>query len=287
MKLLLYLLFYGIDIFCYFPQNRIRQINKCKSDVKVLKNIKYGDNKYCLLDMYVPKIIKDKYKVLINIHGGGFIAGNKNNRKYYGYYFSLKSNNIVINLEYPKSPKYSQLESIKYLSLIYDFLLNNKDKYKFDLDNVSIMGDSSGAHYALFLSNLAYNEELKRMFNFDTLIKPVNTILLSGLYDFNLESDIKLFKDGLKELKKMVMDKPSNKILNPVDYCLTNKSKFFIGDAANDILCKGQTDQMIKRVDVNYELFKTFEKNDIHAFALFYSSSKGREFVDRAIELIK
>ena len=73
----------------------------------------------------IPKKEQEKYPVHIYIHGGGFVAGNKNCRKAIGYYLAHNSNNIVLNVEYGKSPKFTMIESVQQLKNVLDFIYIN------------------------------------------------------------------------------------------------------------------------------------------------------------------
>lgn len=90
-----------------------------------------------------------KLPVVIYIHGGGWILGNKNTHDRLIKEIVTNANVIVIFVNYTPAPeaKYpTQINQI-YDTLVY--ISQNADKLNIDVNNIIIMGDSAGSNMAI------------------------------------------------------------------------------------------------------------------------------------------
>jgi carboxylesterase type B len=152
-----------------------------KGDIKIYKNLRYGDKPKGIgldstsdriLDVYVKDVNK-KSPVLMFIHGGGFGAGDKATKsnealclKMAAHGFAVVSINYYLTLKYGKTPrtggasnKYIRLpgngftpdkhKATKNASndarLALRWVKNNAKQYGLDLSSVAISGGSAGA----------------------------------------------------------------------------------------------------------------------------------------------
>lgn len=295
---LIKMFFIGIDVAGYAKQNPANFVNEWKKDVKVIKNIKYFTKHDDKLDLFIPKTEQEKYPVHIYIHGGGFVAGNKNCRKAIGYYLAHNSNNIVLNIEYGKSPKFTMIESVQQLKNVLDFIYLNKDKYKFDLDRVSIAGDSSGGFFALYLSLLSSNKELQKEFNYDGKIKIYKTILDCGVYNFETVKLKEGFEDvytkTIKATTHMTIEEVQNyskkKFFNPLNFVDENTSEMLLCYSKNDFFCEGQTEELIELLDkynIKHIDVLAETKDYDHCYPLSWESEKAKEFNEAYRDYVK
>ncbi|MBK1895209.1 alpha/beta hydrolase [Chryseobacterium paridis] len=130
------------------------------------ENIFYKTNKEgsMALDMYGPKISSDKkYPVLIYVHGGGWVGGDKIvHADSYIENMILKlveKEYIVISVNYTLVNK-----DVHFPLPIQDtkdairWVRKNADQYHFDTNNIGLFGVSAGAHLSLLAAYTQDNE---------------------------------------------------------------------------------------------------------------------------------
>ena len=133
-------------------------------DIERFDDIKYGTDDMNMLDVYQQKGTSGKrMPVIINVHGGGWVYGDKNLYQYYA--MSLAKRGFrVINFTYRLSPEAKFPAPIEDTCSVVCWMRDNADKYKFDTDNVFMVGDSAGAHilglFCAVCTDAAYADKL-------------------------------------------------------------------------------------------------------------------------------
>ena len=124
-------------------------------------DIAYGtDKKYQVLDVYKPlNKKKGKLPVIVNIHGGAWVYGDKQLYQYYA--MSLcEMGFAVVNMSYRLAPESSFYDQISDINTVLNWMCDNKEKYGLDIENVFAVGDSAGAHllgiYTCIFTNSEY-----------------------------------------------------------------------------------------------------------------------------------
>ena len=161
-------------------------------DIEYIKDIRYGKNKkYHILDICWPKYIderlidcsKDKLPVIINVHGGGYVYGNKEVYQYYAANLAQKGF-VVINYNYRLAPRYKFPAPLEDLNEVIKWSLEHQDDYPVDMENVFLIGDSAGAQIACQYGCIYSNSQYERIME---ITKPKVTIkalsLACGMYD--------------------------------------------------------------------------------------------------------
>ena len=116
------------------------------SDIKIYKDIAYGEEKWQKLDIYVPQKEKtEKLPVVVFFYGGRWTDGSKDMYAFVGKAFSDRGY-IVVIADYSKYPKVRfpafVTDGAKAVSWTYD----NIADYNGDPENLFVSGHSSGAH---------------------------------------------------------------------------------------------------------------------------------------------
>lgn len=135
------------------------------ADVKRYSDISYGDKgehpQWQLLDVYRPAGVPEdkKLPVIVVIHGGGWVYGDKEVYKFYSASLSQRGFAVVC-YSYRLAPEYTFPSSLEDSCAVINWIVDNADKYGFDLDNVFGVGDSAGGTLigltAAFLTNKDY-----------------------------------------------------------------------------------------------------------------------------------
>ena len=167
-------------------------------NVKRLNGLIYGpDPKWNCLDVYRPKEVEGKLPVIVSVHGGGWVYGDK--ELYQHYCMSLvKHGFAVVNFTYRLAPKSKFPAQLEDTNLVFAWVLEHAEEYGFDKENVFAVGDSAGAHllglYCCLCTNPEYAKQLP--FRVPRGFAPRAVALNCGVYRFE-RSGKKMSSEGL------------------------------------------------------------------------------------------
>lgn len=258
-------LFVAIDVLFHATQNYRRYKGIVKGD-----DFCYDKNyeKECRAEYYYnPQLVESgkKMPVVVNFHGGGFVAGDKKHRvslckRYasHGYF--------VLNVNYRLGPKYPFPALAQDAVKAVNYLIETAKKYNIDLDKVVVTGDSAGAYLAAEFTAIAFNDDLRNKLQCDeVMVRPALLLSWCGVYDF--EKSITLTKlpfnmvwdigrcviDNDKfHLKKDFSNINDFKLLkeaSPINWVNSNWCTSFLVMARKDIFCKGQGELLIEKLN--------------------------------------
>ncbi|MBQ2934772.1 MAG: alpha/beta hydrolase fold domain-containing protein [Lachnospiraceae bacterium] len=147
-------------------------------------NISYGPyDEWNLLDVYYTKDVVAPQPVIVNIHGGGWVYGNK--EIYQFYCMSLAQRGFtVVNFNYRLAPENRYPAALEDINNVFCFLEKEGAKYMADINNVFVVGDSAGAQLTSQYLTIMTNPEYAKLFTFKTPDITVRACGLNcGLYD--------------------------------------------------------------------------------------------------------
>ena len=115
------------------------------ADIRRFDDIQYGpDPKWNVLDVYRPKAAAGKLPVIVSVHGGGWVYGDKELYQY--YCMSLAQHGFaVVNFTYRLAPKHKYPAPLGDTNRVFTWVLDHADEYGFDTGSVFAVGDSAGA----------------------------------------------------------------------------------------------------------------------------------------------
>ena len=233
--------------------------------------------KACVLDYYKPEG-NGPFPVVLYIHGGGFMAGDKMYRKALGSWFALNGF-FAINVNYGLSPEYVFPKPLKHLFAALGWIKRNAESLNLDLSKIVVAGDSAGAYYALSLAAIAESEELKQKLDVKTDLTFCATILNCGVYDIKKALEGKFLFD----LNKKVFEATTGitedefvrykykKFCSPIEFVDKGFPPTFLIYAEKDLLCKGHADILIEKFDEKDVYFESFCSTSVlnnHCFSL-------------------
>lgn len=217
------------------------------ADVIAFKDIPYGKfGDWNLLDLYIPKDAAQKLPVIISIHGGAFVYGQKETYKF--YLMSLAQRGFAcVNFNYRLAPEYKFPAALEDTDAVVHWVMDNADKYNLDTENIFMVGDSAGANYAALYSIYCVNPEYARKvqdaakswygkqarINPPLAFKPRAVALNCGLYDVTNDCDnhadimVDLFGEHLEECCEY---------LNVMDYLTADFPPAFVMTGEYDFL---------------------------------------------------
>ena len=120
--------------------------------------------------VYQYPIIKGR--LVIDIHGGAWIYGDKDLNDNFCYHLAKEGFN-VISLSYTLGFKAKNINQIQEIHFLMNYLYENKDRYHLDFDNLFVTGDSAGGQltflYALIISNNDLFKDIFKCYNYNNL----------------------------------------------------------------------------------------------------------------------
>jgi acetyl esterase/lipase len=159
--------------------------------VKVLRDVKYGADERNLLDVFSPESAGAPRPVLVYVHGGGFVAGNKRapGSPFYDniVLWAVRHGMVGVNMTYRLAPAATWPSGAEDVGRAVDWVAANIRAHGGDPARVYLMGNSAGAtHVADYLAHAAAKKPSDR--------RVAGAILLSGVYDlatFDLREGLK------------------------------------------------------------------------------------------------
>jgi acetyl esterase/lipase len=126
--------------------------------VRTERDIKYGAADRNLLDIFTPETASSARPVLIFMHGGGFVAGNKRtgNSPFYDniMLWAVKNGFVGVNMTYRLAPQSPWPAAVEDLSAAVRWVTDNIASRGGEPRRVYLMGHSAGAvHVATYLSH--------------------------------------------------------------------------------------------------------------------------------------
>ena len=159
-------------------------------NVDSIENISYAeDDKWHLLDVYHPRKATGPLPVIVNIHGGAWVYGDK--KVYAPYCMYLASRGFaVINASYRLAPRHTFPAPLEDVGKMVEWVFHHADEYGLDLSNLFFVGDSAGAHLATAYTAIQLNEAYAKNFPGIKVAKsfiPKGLLLNCGVFDMEAE----------------------------------------------------------------------------------------------------
>ena len=134
------------------------------TNVEAVENVSYGScDKWHLLDLYRPKDAEGKLPVLLNIHGGAWVYGDK--KVYAPYCMYLATQGFaVVNASYRLAPKHTFPAPLEDVGAMVEWVVDHAEEYGLDVSNLFFVGDSAGAHLATAYTAIQLNEAYAKSF---------------------------------------------------------------------------------------------------------------------------
>ena len=146
---------------------------------EVIRDIAYGSDERHRLDVYLPLSAAGPAPVVVFLHGGGFIRGDKGERAAVGHYFS-RHGVLAILPNYRLGPTHRWPAGAEDVSSVLTWARANVAAHGGDPDHIVLAGESAGA------AHIAAAALVKRFHPAEGL-KIAGAYLASGVYNAELE----------------------------------------------------------------------------------------------------
>jgi acetyl esterase/lipase len=158
---------------------------------KVLRDARYGPDARNLLDVFSPETAGAPRPVLLFVHGGGFVAGNKRapGSPFYDniHLWAVRHGMVGVNITYRLAPAVTWPSGAQDLGQAVEWVMTNISALGGDPKRVYLIGNSAGAtHVTDYLSQVALQKFKDQ--------RIAGAVLLSGIYDlttFDLQAQLK------------------------------------------------------------------------------------------------
>ena len=242
-----------------YPQNVLR-----------VEDIFYGPHKMNVLDIYRPQDVKEKLPVIVSVHGGGWVYGDK---KLYSHYCTRLAERgfVVVNFSYRLSPKSKFPCHLEDTVKVFDWVGKNAEQFGMDKKYVFAVGDSAGGHILALYCAMCTNPEFASKF----LFKPTENIVpkaialncavldMDAIKESSGSNTLMLMKDVLPK-KKM---EEYLALANPIAHVTENFPPCMVMTCNGDFL-KEQPKAFVKKLEecgVSY-IYKFYgdETHELH-----------------------
>lgn len=148
--------------------------------VRIERDVKYGPADRHLLDVFMPEASSSVRPVLIFIHGGAFVGGNKRapGSPFYDniMLWAVKSGFVGVNATYRLAPQSPWPAGAEDLAKVVQWVADNTGSRGGDPARVYLMGQSAGAvHVANYVSHPEFHKVIGGGL--------AGAVMVSGIYD--------------------------------------------------------------------------------------------------------
>lgn len=263
-------------------------------NIEIISDIAYIDdgNYYHKLDVMYPNNISenDKLPVIIDIHGGGWMYGDKGLNENYCRALADRGY-VVLDINYRLVPDVNVNEQIKDVMSALKWIGENIDNYPCDRENIMLTGDSAGGMLASYAGVLLQSEELRDIFDTESADIKLTALVLT--------SPVSYMKDGgwFSVYTKPLWGKnyKNSKTYNYMDFdeilpFSNEMPPTYLITSSGDTLAEKQTIQLyelLKKNGVSCELAnygKEYGKTLPHVFSVLQPfEPAGKDAIDKAL----
>ena len=145
---------------------RLQKQRDDHEDLLIIKDVAYlnDNNKYHLLDIYKRKDSKGDEPVILVIHGGGLMYGDKDLNRFSNMELARRGYTVVA-ISYPLVPKVTFYDQLHDCFKALGFLDENKKEYNLDMNHLFLWGDSAGGLLSFSITSINYQPELQKVFD--------------------------------------------------------------------------------------------------------------------------
>lgn len=204
-------------------------------DITRHDDISYGPyGEWNLLDIYHKKDVNTCQPTIVNIHGGGWVYGNK--EIYQFYCMSLAQRGFtVVNFNYRLAPENKYPAALEDINSVFCFLKEHGKEYFVDTENLLVVGDSAGGQLASHYLTIFTNPEFAKLFTFQTPDVKVRAVALNcGVYDTRNYVDTEVDEHLLEYIDKEKLTKDMWESLDTIKYMTSDFPPAFVMSAYHD-----------------------------------------------------
>ncbi|MBX2938472.1 MAG: alpha/beta hydrolase [Ferruginibacter sp.] len=277
----------------HVPEN-VRSIHDISYDAK---------DKDSKLDIHFPSSIENTQNTLpliIWIHGGGLISGNKNQVENYCKILASKGF-VVASIDYTIAPEAKYPKPVHQANASLAFLIKQASQYYIDTTKVVLAGDSGGSLIAAQTGNCIYNPQYATLLQLNPSIQKehlVGMLLYCGIYnidELNTKGEFAGFMrtvtwaySGKKDFKQV----PAMKTVSVTRYMDSTFAPCFISAGNGDPLLNQSLHLAKKLTEMNVytdTLFFPQQQSPVlpHEYQFNLDSEAGQWALNRSLSFLR
>lgn len=132
-----------------------------------------------LLDVYYPEKHDGPLPVIIDIHGGGWMYGDKELNKIYCEYIASRGF-IIFNMSYRLVPEVRMADQLRDISAALKWINENLERFPADRSKIMLTGDSAGGQLCAFTAAISNSAFLREHFGCEDHGLKFNCIALTS-----------------------------------------------------------------------------------------------------------
>lgn len=251
-------------------------------------------NKYHQLDVYYPENSNEKLPVIIDIHGGGWMYGDKELNKPYCLTLA-KRGNVVFNISYRLFPEATPDEQLRDISKALKWIYDNLDNYPVNKDSICLTGDSAGGMLAFFTAIMSVSEKMREAYDIEDFNLTFNAVgLTSPVPYMDNGSVISVYTRHILGGRKYKKQKWAPYVNADKVIALGKMPPTFLVTSSGDTVALKQTLETAKLIEnsgtpchlMNWD---KFDGKDLpHVFSVIYPDSEpSRKTIDEMLSFFK
>ncbi len=266
----------------------------------------------CRADLHYLKNQTGKMPVLLNIHGGGWIIGDKSNSTSYclpianaGFFvmninYGMPEKDVPALFEKVDPKKNHKAEyvwpyPIQTHFLAMKWLEENAEKYNLDLSKVFVSGDSAGSHMTGVVAACFCDDNYANALGVvKPSFQPKGYIMNCGLYRLSIYEPIPIGRVMMQKFTGYdnVKECPLYKEINPIPYINKKANNVLVVKGQWDIMTIFQSDWMVKRLKkegVPHEFYvgRGFPLATFHDFMFLNFTKHSKDCMAYTIDWLK
>lgn len=157
------------ELFLYVPFARRHK------GIAKFRNERYApQGRRALLDIYFKDTANGK-PLFLYIHGGGFVSGLKNNRRFYCYNWVDKGY-VAVNIDYDYALNARHPEHLRQIFKGVEYALDRVAELGADTDRIVVAGDSAGGYFAAMIAAAASHRGIYDYFGIEFKYRDTFTV---------------------------------------------------------------------------------------------------------------
>jgi acetyl esterase/lipase len=217
-------------------------------DIVVIKNIDYKsiEGKSLQLDIYKPQSLKGPAPLLVFLHGGGWVKGDRADMLPLLLDFARRGY-VTATVSYRLGGPYP--ECVEDVSDAVNWFYTHRDEYGYDADRIALVGASAGAHLAM-LAGYGWREQTtasdtaKTSYRIKAVVNIFGPVDMTTSFARNHPMAISFMAKSYEEAPELYKE------ASPLEYVDENSPPTMIIQGTSDELVpNSQADQLKERLD--------------------------------------
>lgn len=105
--------------------------------------------------IYVPEEKKSAYPVMVNLHGGGFVKGHRDQDVVFGRNMAQNAGYVVVDVDYHTAPEYRYPYALEECYDVTKYVTEHPEEFWTDLSALVLIGHSAGGNLVCGVEFLA------------------------------------------------------------------------------------------------------------------------------------